>query len=178
MSEFRIASRYAKSLLILCKEQNLVEEINNDMSFINSTIHKVRDFSLMLKSPIIKDNTKAKIIEAVFKGKIHSLTLSFIQLVTKKARASILGPITTEFKQQYLVFKGIQEVSLTTTFKVDPVLKKEFEDAVRRLTNKTPYLTEKVSEDIIGGFVLDIGDRRIDASIKSNLEKIEYELTN
>lgn len=178
MSEYRIASRYAKSLLTLCKEQNLVEEIKKDMSLINSTISEVRDFSSMLKSPIIKDNTKTKILETVFKGKIHSLTLSFILLVTKKGRASILEPITSEFRQQYLVFKGIQEVSLTTTFKVDPILKKEFEEVVRKLTNKTPHLTEKVSEDIIGGFVLDIGDRRIDASIKTNLEKIEYELTN
>ena len=78
MSEFRIASRYAKSLLTLCKEQNLVEEINKDMSFINSTITEVRDFSLMLKSPIVKDHTKAKIIGEVFKGKINSLTLSFL----------------------------------------------------------------------------------------------------
>ena len=178
MSEFRIATRYAKSLLDLSKEQNIVEEVYKDMNLVIETIKGVREFGLLLKSPIVKDSMKEKIMDEIFSKKVHTVTLSFMQLVTKKARATILEPIAREFHNQYLILKGIQEVDLTTTFKIDEGLRKEFEAIVEKLTNKQPTLTEKVSDEIIGGFILDIGDRRIDASVKSNLQKIEYELTN
>ena len=178
MSEFRIASRYAKSLLDLSKEQNIVEEVYKDMELVLATIKGVREFELLLKSPIVKDSMKVKIMDKIFSKKVHNVTLSFMQLVAKKARATILETITREFHNQYLILKGIQEVDLTTTFKIDEGLRKEFKAIVEKLTNKKPTLTEKVSDEIIGGFILDIGDRRIDASVKSNLQKIEYELTS
>ncbi len=178
MSEFRIASRYAKSLLDLCKEENIVEEVYKDMNLVLATIKEVREFGLVLKSPIVKDTLKAKIMDQIFSKKVHPVTLSFMQLVNKKARASVLEPIAKEVHQQYLILKGIQEVSLTTTFTIDEGLRKEFKAIVKKITSKEPALTEKVSEDLIGGFILDIGDRRVDASVKSNLDKIEYELTH
>jgi len=178
MSEFRIATRYSKSLLDLSKEQNLLEDVYKDMMLVYSTIKEVRGFRLLLKSPIVKDRLKGTIITKIFTNRIQKLTLAFLQLVSKKSRASMLESIAREFQHQYLIYKGMQEVSLTTSFEVDEELRNEFKSIVKRLTNKTPLLEEKVSEEIIGGFILEIGDRRIDASIKTNLEKIEYELSS
>lgn len=178
MSDFRTASRYAKALLDLAEEQKSLDKVYSDMTMVQRTIAASREFSLMLKSPIVKDSVKEVILERLFDGKVQKLSLEFMKLVSRKARAALLDPISKQALSQYLDRKGIQEAHLTTTFEIDDKLLKAFNDVVKDLTKKEPSISTRVSEDIIGGFVLDIGDKRIDTSIKSNLEKIEFELTH
>ncbi len=176
MSEFRVASRYAKSLLVLCMEKNLVEEVNNDMVLIDSACDQNRELVLVFRSPIIKHDKKIKIVEAIFGDKVNKITRLFLNLIISKGRAEVLHLITREFHKQYLEFKGIQKANVITTFKLDDMLRNEFEKIVKTLTNKDPDLSEEVSTDIIGGYILNIDDRRIDSSLKSMLKKIEHDL--
>lgn len=176
MSAFRVASRYAKSLLDLCKEKSLVEEVNNDMVLIDSACEQNRELVLVLRSPIIKQDKKFKIVEAIFGNKVNKFTRLFLKLTISKGRADVLHEITREFHKQYLEFKGIQKAKVITTFKLDDTLRNEFNKIVKALTNKNPDLSQEVSKDIIGGYILNIDDRRIDSSLKSMLKKIEHDL--
>ena len=176
MSVFKVASRYAKSLLDLCKEKSLVEEVNNDMVLIDSACEQNRELVLVLRSPIIKQDKKIKIVEAIFGNKVNKFTRLFLKLTISKGRADVLHEITREFHKQYLEFKGIQKAKVITTFKLDDTLRNEFNKIVKALTNKNPDLSQEVSKDIIGGYILNIDDRRIDSSLKSMLKKIEHDL--
>lgn len=176
MSAFRVASRYAKSLLDLCKEKSLVEEVNNDMVLIDSACEQNRELVLVLRSPIIKQDKKFKIVEAIFGNKVNKFTRLFLKLIISKGRSEVLHEITREFHTQYLEFKGIQKAKVITTFKLDNTLRNEFKKIVKALTNKNPDLSQEVSKDIIGGYILNIDDRRIDSSLKSMLKKIEHDL--
>ena len=176
MSAFRVASRYAKSLLDLCKEKSLVEEVNNDMVLIDSACEQNRELVLVLRSPIIKQDKKFKIVEAIFGNKVNKFTRLFLKLIISKGRSEVLHEITREFHTQYLEFKGIQKAKVITTFKLDNTLRNEFNKIVKALTNKNPDLSQEVSKDIIGGYILNIDDRRIDSSLKSMLKKIEHDL--
>ena len=176
MSAFRVASRYAKSLLDLCKDKSLVEEVNNDMVLIDSACEQNRELVLVLRSPIIKQDKKFKIVEAIFGNKVNKFTRLFLKLTISKGRADVLHEITREFHKQYLEFKGIQKAKVITTFKLDDTLRNEFNKIVKALTNKNPDLSQEVSKDIIGGYILNIDDRRIDSSLKSMLKKIEHDL--
>ncbi len=178
MSAFRVASRYAKSLLDLCKEKGLVEEVSNDMVLIDSACEQNRELILVLRSPIINQDKKIKILKAIFGNKVNKVTRLFMTLIISKGRAEVLHEITREFHKQYLEFKGIQKANVITTFKLDDRLKNEFKKIIKSLTNKDPDLYEEVSKDIIGGYILNIDDRRIDSSVKSKLKKIEHDLIN
>ena len=62
MSEYRIASRYAKSLLSLADEQGQMEAVNKDMALFSNLIEENRDFELLLKSPIVAHSKKLAIL--------------------------------------------------------------------------------------------------------------------
>jgi len=176
MSETRVASRYAKSLLDLSIEQKLVEEVNHDMATFDILCEQSRDLKLFLRSPIIKHHRKQQILDILFKDRVKSITRSFIKLTTGKGRARILHNISKEFRRQYLLLKGIQKAEVITTFKLDDNLRSSFRKLVQEITDKEPDLSEVVSQDIIGGYVLTIDDQRIDSSLKSRLKEIEFEL--
>lgn len=172
MSEYRIASRYAKSLLSLADEQGTLEAVHGDMKLFSKIIEENRDFELLLKSPVVLSTKKLAILNQVFKGKVNDLTLKIFDILTRKKRESYLPAIATEFHHQYNVNKGIAEAEVTTTFALDDKLRKEFKSVVAKVSGKSVELTEKINEDLIGGFVLKIGDRQIDDSISARLSAL------
>ncbi|MCX6293017.1 MAG: F0F1 ATP synthase subunit delta, partial [Sphingobacteriales bacterium] len=80
MTNPRLAGRYAKSLLDLAIEQNNLEVIYADIKWLNAVCVSNPDFVAMLKSPIIKSDIKAKIIDSVAAEKLNVLTSSFLRL--------------------------------------------------------------------------------------------------
>ena len=177
MSEYRIASRYAKSLLDLADEQGSLEEVNKDMLMFSQLAAENRDLVLMLKSPVVSHDKKLAVLNEIFDKKVHKLTLAIFQILTKKHREAYLVAIATEFHHQYNVRKGIEEATVTTTFPLDAKLRKEFEAIVAKISGKKVELTEKVDEKIMGGFVLKIGDRQIDDSLSSKLSALRLKFS-
>ena len=179
MTDSRAASRYAKSLLGLAIEQNALEAVHNDMQLFSKVADESKQFSLMLHNPIIKHDAKRAILAKLFKGKVHALTQSIFNIITLKNREPLLPAIAKEFHIQYNEYKGIGKATVTTAVPLDSKLKAEFEKIVKSLNDKKQVeLTEKVDADLIGGFILNVGDRQIDASIKSKLKALQVEFSH
>lgn len=178
MAESRVASRYVKSLLGLAVEQNALEEVHNDMQLFAEVCRGNREFEVVLKSPVIKHNLKASILKKIFKGKVHSLTMAIFDILTRKNREPLLPAIAREFHTAYNIHKDIQTASITTTFEVDKALRAEIEGMVKKLSGKKSVeLVEKIDEELIGGFILNVGDRQIDASLKNKLKRLKVKFS-
>ena len=168
------ASRYVKSLLSLAVEQNALEEVHKDMQLFDSICGSNHDFIVMLRSPIIRHEKKRDILEKIFKGKVNPLSFAIMDILTSKNREPLLPAIAKEFHTAYNEFKGIRKASVTTAFTLDKDLRNDIESIVRKLSDsKQVELDEKVDKELIGGFILNVGDRQIDASIKSKLKALK-----
>jgi F-type H+-transporting ATPase subunit delta len=174
MAESRVAARYVKSLLGLAVERGVIEEVHKDMLLFSSVCSQNRAFTVMLRSPVIRHEKKRAILEGIFKGKVNVLTMSIIDIITRKNREPILPAIAIEFHNAYNEYKGIGQAYLTTTIPMDAELRKSIETVVRKLSDKKQVeIEEKVDKDLIGGFILNVGDRQIDASIRSKLSRMK-----
>lgn len=178
MADSRVASRYVKSLLGLAVDQNALEAVHQDMLLFSKVCQSSREFVLMLKSPVIRHEKKRTVLETLFKGKVHSLTMSIIDILTKKNREPLLPAIATEFHEAYNTFKGIGKASVITTQPLDAKLRSDIESIVKKLSNqKQVELEEKIDAGLIGGFVLNVGDRQVDASVKSKLKALKLKFS-
>ena len=179
MADSRAASRYVKSLLSLAVEHNVVDQVHNDMLMFSQVVESNREFRLMLQNPIIKHDKKRDILEKLFKGKVHSLTMSIFDILTRKNREPLLPSIAREFHEAYNEYKGIKKAFITTAVPLDSKLRSRFEEMVKNYSDKKQVeLVEKIDKDMIGGFVLNIGDRQIDASIKNKLKALQVEFSH
>lgn len=179
MANPRLASRYAKSLLTLAIERNILEAVYDDIQYLHAVSKVNREFVLVLKSPIISPDKKESILGSVTNGKIGDLTASFIRLLIRKGRETNLPEITTAFIEQYKEYKQIHTVKLTTAAPISDELKQEIVNKVKSQTNmKNIELTAAVDESIIGGFVLQVGDTLVDASISYDLGAIRKQFLN
>ena len=179
MSNIRISSRYAKSLLGLAIERGELEKVFADMEWLQAVCKSNRDFISMLRSPVIKSDSKGKIVKAVAGNNIGQLTDSFIHLLINKGRESALPEIATSFIQQYKEYKQIHIVKLTTAFQISDEIKKSIVDHIRSTTEmQNIELESMVNENIIGGFVIQTGDKLVDASIAYDLKEIARQFEN
>ena len=178
MTDVRVASRYAKSLIELAIERNALEEIYKDMQLFSETCRSNRDFLLMLKNPIINHSKKKAILYKIFEGKVNESSMAIFDIITRKNREAILPSIAEEFISQYRFHKGIDKVVVTSSVPLTPELREKLISNIKERTGNKVDLTEKVDTDLIGGFILQIGDRMMDNSVKSKLKALEYEFTD
>lgn len=178
MSNYRIAERYAKSLLELAIDTNKLEIVYSDMRMLYGLCMESRPFHNFIKNPIINSYKKLGIFKSLFKGRVDELSYKFIDIVTRKGREDILPEIGEQFLKEYRIHKKIEIVDITTPIELDEDLKKEFIELSKRLVgkNKKVELKEKVDEELLGGFVLRIGDKQIDDSVSSKLRDLKKKL--
>ncbi len=174
MNNPRLAGRYAKSLLDLAIEQNVLDAVCADMKFIHSICKSNPDFTAVLTSPVINPDKKEKIIESITTGRVSSLTSSFIKLLVRKARESNLPQIANAFISQYNKLKDIHQVKLTTAVP----LSNEMQDVIlSKIRSNTPVqnieLETAVESELIGGFKLELGDVLVDATVLRDLNDVK-----
>ena len=175
MKGTRAASRYAKSLLNLSTEQNNVEVIFDDMEMIATTVSENRELALVLQSPIIKSDKKQAILDSVF-PKVSELTKGFMNIIVSKGRENILGHIAEAFVQQYKIQKGIIVAELKSVIKLDDKLKAKVLDLVNP-SKKQIEVVETIDESIIGGFIVRVDDKQVDASIATRISELKLEFS-
>ncbi len=178
MSVGIVAARYAKSLIELAKEKNVLEVVYQDMKLFKDTADKNRGLMLALKSPVVRHEKKLAILKALFKERVNPVSYSIFTIITKKNRESILDAIADEFIVSYNLFQGIQKATVVTTTPLTEELRKQFINIVAGSTGKTIQLEEKVDPNLIGGYVLRVDDRQIDASLRSRLNELKLELAS
>ncbi len=176
MSAHSIATRYAKSLIDLAKEEKKLERIVDDSRMFLSALES-RDLVLLLKSPIIKSDKKINILSAIFKGKVDDLTLKFINIITRKGREAILSEIVKEVISQFNTLNNISTARLTTASKVDVLIVDEIKKKLGDGSGKMEIETH-TDPAILGGYVLEMGDKLYDASIRSQVNQLRKELAN
>jgi F-type H+-transporting ATPase subunit delta len=175
----RLAARYAKSILDLAIERSQLEEVYNDMLFLQSVCRMSKEFVNMLRSPIIKADKKGKVLDAVTAGKVSPLTIAFYKLLLAKEREGYLPEIATAFVAQYKAYKGIEIVKLTTAVPIEEAVKQEILAKIKDGHDLQHIeLDTAVREELIGGFILEIGDRMIDASVAHELHEIKQQFQN
>ena len=173
MGNIKISGRYAKSLLDLAVEKKAVEAVYQDAIFFLG-LTALRDFFLMMKSPVIKSDKKIKIFEALLNDKINALTMAFFRIVIQKGREQFLKEIMQELVSQYNVMKGITIVKFTSAVPVDDALSAKMEEVIAKNSSlKTIEWQKNINEDLIGGFVLEFDNKLFDASIAFDLKAVK-----
>ena len=176
MADSIVAYRYAKSLFDLATEKKVVNEVNNDMILFKTVCDENRQFLVVLGNPIVRHHIKLGILKKTFEKHVHPVTFSIFNLLTKKNRENLIYSIAEEFDKLYNIQKGIQKVIVTSVTPLTDVQKAEFIKIVGGSSGKQIILEEKVNENLIGGYILSVGDTQIDTSVRKRLNELKLSL--
>ena len=177
MSQNKAAARYAKSIIDLSQENNALEVVKGDMDLISKVIDSHPELEAILKNPIVPTDKKGGILKDLFLGKVSAITSSFLQLMVSKGRSAILFYAAKEVVKQYNELKGIVTAEVSSAIALTAESRAQIISIVKKeLGANEVIVEEKVNPNLIGGFVLKVGDKQFDASIANGLNKLKHEL--
>ena len=175
MSEIQVASRYAKSLIDLAAEQNVLEPVKADIASFINVLRANPELRAVLKNPIIGTDKKLSILTELFGKDFNKMILSFFAIVVRKGRSEVLYATAKEFITEYNLRSGIIKATVTSATPLSEANREQIVRIVQEATSNQVQLESKIDENLIGGFVLKVGDRQFDASIANNLNKLKKE---
>ncbi|MCC5919055.1 MAG: ATP synthase F1 subunit delta [Cyclobacteriaceae bacterium] len=172
MAEVRVSDRYVRSLFDFATSKSNLDKVYEDVQLIKNTIEASSDLKLLLRSPIIKSGKKQEVLGQIFKSKVSQETIDFLNLLCFKNRIDLLESIAVRFIVAYNESKGIQDATVVSAVALGESLLKDVKTKAEEVSGKKINLTQKVDSSLIGGYVLRIGDRQIDDSIKGKINNM------
>jgi F-type H+-transporting ATPase subunit delta len=177
MKGTKVAVRYAKSLLELSLENGNLDAVAGDMNHFSKTLEENPELLRLLNSPIVTGEKKMDIFNAVF-GQFEKITMDFFALITKNGREKVLPAIAKSFDEEVKLHKGIVSVELITAIALDDSTRKSILAKVEDSVTGTLEVKETINADLIGGFIVKMGDKQIDASVANQLNNLKQRLTH
>lgn len=178
MSTPRAAKRYAKSLFSLSDERGAIEHMENDVRQLQDAIAGSHELEMLLKSPIIKADTKEKILVRIFENNISDLSLEFVKILVRKGREATLPAIIQEVLSLVRTMKNVRLAEVKTAVPMDDALRSRVSSALKHLHDGEVELHETVDASLLGGFQLFMDNRMIDASIKREIAVLRRQITD
>ena len=174
--ESKVAGRYAKSLLELATSKSTQDRVFEDMQFIENTANSSRDLATLMRNPIVNHDKKIAVVKALFENQVSELSMEFMKQVINKGREFILLETAIRYVNLYKTQKGIEVAHLTTAVAVTGELKEKVMTLIKEIApGKQIELIETVDPDIIGGFVLKVGDHQYDASVTKKIRELRMQ---
>ncbi len=176
MSNFRIASRYAKALFDRSIETSSLDVVKNDIDHLNALVAESREFVLFLQSPLYKKSSKQDALKKLF-ASADQLTLNVFLLMAEKHRESMIPEMGVAFLRMYNNHNQIVEVTVESAVSLDNKTIMEIETYVKAQSNaKTIQLTQNINPSLIGGLTIEFGGKIYDNTVSNQLRKIKKEL--
>ncbi len=169
MSGSRAAIRYAKAVLSLATDNKSSDAVNSDMKLITNTIAQSEDLNQMLQSPVVRSADKKAVLISVFKN-ANVATTNLIDTLISNKRLSLLNDVAASYTQLYDQMRGTQVATVTTAIPLSDELKTKVLAKVKELTGKEAEVENIIDENILGGFILRVGDIQYNASIANKLD--------
>jgi len=173
----KIAVRYAKAFFSLAEEEKKLDSLKTDIEQINQLCNKNEKFILLLDTPVIGTTKKINIIDQILRGKIDKRSFAFLYLIFKNKRANYLPSITKEILSLYQGNQHVKTATITYAVPFDEKMNNQIKNLLEKELKSEIELNKKIKPDIIGGFVLRIEDKEIDASVAKYLCDIKKELS-
>lgn len=169
---------YGTALFQACLEENCLEAVYPELGQIKDIIFSPEqgDFVELLASPLVSEDEKNSALEKIFQGRVNTLTLNFLCLLSSKGRIKYLPQITENFKALYNKHMNILEVTAVTVAPLSDRLRDKLIAKLEAVSGAKVVLIEKIDKSLLGGIVLRYSDTEIDQSVKTKLDRIKAQI--
>ena len=175
MANQRLASRYAKAMLGLATEQNVVDAVYASTKELSEDLKASSELRAFFKNPVIDKSKKISVFDAIDKQRFHKILSGFIHLLISRGRESFVSEILEEFEQQVLKLKGIVKAHITSAAPLNESTIKTLEEKIKAMGGSEVVTTHEVDKSLLGGFTIRIDDKLLDNSVKRKFSLLQNE---
>ncbi|XP_051869411.1 ATP synthase subunit O, mitochondrial [Pristis pectinata] len=171
---YGVEGRYATALYSAASKQKKLDQVEQELQKVNSLM-KDPKFYGVLANPHIKRNVKQKTVnDVLIKQKVSPIMINFINLLAENGRLRQTPDVAVAFNKIMSAHRGEVLCSVTTAQPLDEASLTELKAALNGFLKKseTLKLETKTDPSILGGMIVSIGDKYVDMSTKTKIQKL------
>lgn len=170
--DIRAARRYSKALFNTALAAGAVDEVAANLETLTATSQTTPQLMTVLHHPLVTRERKKEILHSVFGESLLPVVESFLFLLVEKDRAGIIDSVAQEFGRLVDEYRGIADVEAVSAVELSESQRAALQQRLTESTGKTIRLQTRVDADILGGLVVRVGDKLIDGSVASQLQRM------
>ena len=174
MAQQLSGQRYAQAIFDLALENNEVEQWGQDLEVVSEAFQDP-DFAALMKHADMSAADKQAATGSVLAG-VNTMVRNLVDLLVSKGSVDSIADVYTSYTELLDQHLGRQRVEVTTAIVLDDTEANRITSFVSELVRREVVLTTKVDESILGGLVIQIGDRLLDGSTKARLDGLKNRL--
>ena len=170
-----MAGRYATALFELARETDAIDAVKADLDRFDALVAENPDLNRLVRSPVFSAAEQLQALSAVLdRAGIGGLAAKFLKLVTMNRRLFAARDMVRGYRELVALHKGeaTAEVTVAERLKDDHVA--ALKSALKAVSGKDVDLNIKIDPAIIGGLVVKLGSRMVDASLRTKLNAIRH----
>jgi ATP synthase F1 delta subunit len=166
---------YGDALFDVALAGDKLDKIHDQLGEFADAMHDNRDLQVFLFSPYFSSAEKKQGLSKVVSGADDEFQ-NFLELLAEKHRMPAIFHMRRRFDERWAEENKRLEVTLTSAVELDKKVVDRVGKEIERQTDRTIDMTAEVDPEVLGGLVLRVGNRVLDASIRSKLEKLRKEV--
>ena len=170
------AIAYARSILELANEKNQAQEFGQELATIGELLRQNPTFAEFLADPGIGVTERTAALDKLFRGRASPLVMNLMGVLNSRGRLNLLGAVTDAYADLLDDQLGNVEVDVTVAQRLDAEQLEQVRRRVSQALGRNAVVYQYVDEAIIGGLVLRVQDKLIDASVRFQLESMRKRL--
>lgn len=179
---FGLEGSYASALYTASAKASSIENTEKGLQSLQNVIKNDSKLLTVLANPSLSNDDKKIIVETLTKAASLDKTVSnFLEVLAENNRLSILEEVIQKFGVLSKAYHGQVEATVTSAEPLDNKILSRLEKAISNSKfvgkGKTLSLTNKVNPDILGGLIVEVGERTVDLSVSSKIAKLNHLLT-
>jgi F-type H+-transporting ATPase subunit delta len=171
-----LAVAYAQSLLDLATDQKVEEQVGREISELAEIVSRDPQLQAFLESPSIGTEERAGVLAKSFKGQVSPLLYQFLQVANQRGMTGKLPQIAEAYDTLLDERLGKIEVDVTVPQRLNEQELEQVRQRISQALGKDAVVHQYVNPEMIGGMILRVGDRIIDASVKAQLAMLKQQM--
>ncbi|MGQ3675249.1 F0F1 ATP synthase subunit delta [Xanthobacter sp. TB0139] len=170
-----MAGRYATALFELADEAGAIDAVKADLDRFSALMAESADLERLVKSPVFTAEEQLHAVGAILdKAEISGLAGNFVKLVAQNRRLFALPGMIADFTALVAARRGEITAKVTVASSLNDEQFASLKDMLAQKTGKDVQLDVTVDPSILGGLIVKLGSRMVDASLKTKLNSIRY----
>jgi F-type H+-transporting ATPase subunit delta len=168
-----VAGRYASALFDLAREQRAIDAVSADLDRFDALLRESADLQRLVKSPVFTAEEQERAVQAILERTgIGGFAGNFIRLVASNRRLFALPDMIRGFRALVAEHKGIVRAQVTLAEQPSDRVVSDITSALRDVAKAEVDLEIRIDPSLIGGLVVKMGSRMVDASLRTKLNSI------
>ncbi|MBI4358188.1 MAG: ATP synthase F1 subunit delta [Candidatus Omnitrophica bacterium] len=176
MKALEVADRYARSILELAEEKNLVDSLFQELSAVRQAMETRPELLNLLRSPLISRVEKRSLIEGVLGPKTSRVAQDSLNVLVDKNRIELFPFIVDRLHVSINEKKGVQEATVISARELHPSILQLIQKALEESIRKKVFIQTDTDSNLLGGLQIRMGNHMIDGTVRAKLDRLQSQL--